>query len=142
MRLQQLENLASTGQLKKEPPAAAEFNGLLTAGRAKLKDAGTASLSLESRFDLAYNAAHALALAALRWHGYRSENRFAVFQCLVHTIELPQAQMRILSDAHGKRNRAEYEGAMDVTGSMVDSIVSATKMVLAGVEKLGPVGKK
>jgi len=32
-------------------------------------------LSLEGRFDLAYNAAHALALAALRHRGYRSDNR-------------------------------------------------------------------
>jgi hypothetical protein len=45
-----------------------------------LKDAHHQGLSLESRFDLAYNAAHALCLAALRWHGYRSGNRFIVFQ--------------------------------------------------------------
>jgi len=32
----------------------------------------------------AYNAAHAAALATLRWHGYRSENRFTVFLCLTH----------------------------------------------------------
>lgn len=51
-------------------------------GRVRLKDAANATLGLESRFDLAYNAAHALSLAALRWHGYRSENRYLVFQTL------------------------------------------------------------
>jgi hypothetical protein len=45
----------------------------------RLQDARQPILSLESRFDLAYNAAHASALSALRAHGYRSENRFLVF---------------------------------------------------------------
>lgn len=43
-------------------------------------------LARENRFDLAYNASHALALAALRYNGYRSENRYLVFQALVHTV--------------------------------------------------------
>ena len=77
-----LENLARIGKLKKERVSQAEFDGLLKSGRARLADARTPSLSLQSRFDLAYNASHALALAALRWHGYRSENRYLVFQCL------------------------------------------------------------
>jgi type I restriction enzyme M protein len=38
-----------------------------------------ATLALESRFDLAYDAAHALSFAALRWHGYRSGNRYIVW---------------------------------------------------------------
>jgi hypothetical protein len=41
------------------------------AALARLTDSAKNSNSLESRFDLAYNAAHALCLAALRWHGYR-----------------------------------------------------------------------
>ena len=81
-----LENLAKIGQLKKEPPDRVELEGLLQAGRNKLKDAANASNSFESRFDLAYNAAHALSLAALRRHGYRSGNRYLVFQVLPHTL--------------------------------------------------------
>jgi hypothetical protein len=73
-----LENLAKIGKLKKEAVSQAEFDGLIKSGRARLSDARTVKLSLESRFDLAYNASHALALAALRWHGYRSENRYLV----------------------------------------------------------------
>jgi hypothetical protein len=66
----------------------------------RLRDAENATPSLESRFDLAYNAAHALSLAALRWHGYRSENRYLVFQCLEHTIGLEKPQWRVLDQAH------------------------------------------
>lgn len=62
-----LDNLTGPGKpLKAEPPDASELEGLRRSGLARLKDARNQTLSLESRFDLAYNAAHALSLAALR----------------------------------------------------------------------------
>lgn len=51
-----------------------------------------ASLSTEGRSLSAYNAAHAAALTALRSHGYRSENRYMVFQRLTHTLNWPAAR--------------------------------------------------
>ena len=67
-----LDNLAGPNKpLRVEPPDATEFTNLLRSGRTRLKDAGSKSLATESRFDLGYNAAHALCLAALRWHGYQ-----------------------------------------------------------------------
>ncbi len=75
MPIPALDSLVRIGQLSEEPPAASELEGLLRSGRARLDDAAKTSLHIESRFDLGYNAAHALALAALRWHGYRSESR-------------------------------------------------------------------
>ena len=86
MTSQKLNNLVKTGSLKAEPGSQAEFDGLVRSGRARLIDAQNETLAIESRFDLAYNAAHALSLAALRWHGYRSENRYLVFQVLEHTL--------------------------------------------------------
>ena len=65
----QLDNLVGIGKLKTEPAAETELWGLIRSGTRRLEDAARAELSLESRFDLAYNAAHALALAALRFHG-------------------------------------------------------------------------
>ena len=114
MSLPPLDNLVRIRQLKTEPAAKTEIDGLMRSGNARLKDAQLTSLSLDSRFDLAYNAAHAFSLAALRWHGYRSENRYIVFQCLEHTVRLPPEQWRILEQAHRKRNIAEYEGDLDV----------------------------
>src|SRR5690242_7031037 len=99
----QLDNLVKIGKLKTEAFAKAELDGLIHSGLARLVDAENATLSFESRFDLAYNAAHALALAALRCHGYRSENRYVVFQALVHTLGLPNEQWRVLDQAHVKR---------------------------------------
>lgn len=134
-----LDNLVRIGKLKTEPPAQAEFDGLVRSGRVRLRDAENATLSLESRFDLAYNAAHALSLAALRWHGYRSENRYLVFQCLEHTIGLEKAQWRVLDQAHNKRNLAEYEGDLDVDDALVEALIRAAHTVAERVAVLGPV---
>ncbi|MEK7322169.1 MAG: hypothetical protein AABZ84_03720 [Pseudomonadota bacterium] len=136
-----LDNLVRIGQLKAEPPAQAEFDGLVRSGRVRLKDAENASLGLESRFDLAYNAAHALSLAALRWHGYRSENRYLVFQTLTHTLALEAPQWRVLDQAHRKRNLAEYEGDLDVDEALVAAIIRVVHAVAERVAVLGPVAK-
>ena len=100
-----LENLAGTGKpLLAEAPDAVEVAGLLRSGRARLTDARNAALSLESRFDLAYNAAHALCLAALRRHGFRARHRYIVFQVLPHTLGLGPEVWRVLAKAHDLRN--------------------------------------
>lgn len=85
----ELENLARIGKLKHEPPVQRELEGLLSSARARLADATSDHLSFDSRFDLAYNAAHALGLYALRRAGFRSDNRYLVFQTLPHTLGLP-----------------------------------------------------
>ena len=82
----ELANLARIGKLKAEPGTPGEIGGLLTSGSEQLADARNEGLALSSRFYLAYNAAHAFSLAALRWHGYRSDSRYLVFQALPHTL--------------------------------------------------------
>ena len=81
------------------------------------------ALSAESRFDLAYNASHALALAALRRQGYRSENRAIVFQVLEQTAGMPAAKWRVLSKCHDMRNLAEYEGHADIDPRLLTELV-------------------
>ncbi len=109
-----LENLVRSGGLNKEPPDRKECEGLLRSAIDRLKDAHSPALSFASRFDLAYNAAHALALTALRLQGYRSDKRYLVFQCLAHTIDASKVQVRLFALCHERRNMAEYEGYMDV----------------------------
>jgi hypothetical protein len=129
------ENLTGPGKpLRAEPPDAREFAGLQQLGLARLKDAQTDTLALESRFDLAYNAAHALCLAALRWHGCRSGNRFIVFQLLPHTLGLGPEVWRVLSKCHDARNLGEYEGMLEVDSRLVIDLISACKQV---ANKLG-----
>ena len=93
-----LDALCGPGkQLTKEPADSKEFEGLKRSGVARLRDASNPSLALESRFDLGYNAAHVLCLAALRWHGYRSGNRFVVFQVLPHTLGLGPSLFKVVA---------------------------------------------
>ena len=141
MSLPPLDNLVRIGKLKAEVPTRVEFDGLVRSGELRLKDAGNTTLSLESRFDLAYNAAHALALAALRWHGYRSENRYLVFQSLTHTLSLPNEQWRVLDQAHHKRNLAEYEGDLDIDDALLAAMIRVTHEVLNRVSALGPLAE-
>ena len=132
----QLDNLVRIGQLKAEPAAESELQGLVRSGVRRLDDAAREDLSLESRFDLAYNAARALALAALRFRGYRSESRYLVFQCLQHTLALPPEQWRVLDEAHRKRNLAEYEGEMDVEEQLVAALLRVAWEVATRMENL------
>lgn len=134
-----LENLAKIGKLKKEAVSQAEFDGLVKSGRTRLADARTPSLAIESRFDLAYNGSHALALAALRWHGYRSENRYLVFQCLEQTLGLAPEHWRVLALCHERRNVAEYQGHLDIEERLVTDLMRITEAVLEKVIALGKV---
>src|SRR5450432_4105744 len=86
MSKQELDNLVRINRLKAEPGSRSEFLGMVKSARTRLADAQNESLDPDSQFDLAYGAAHRLALAALRHQGYRSEHRITVFQTLVHTL--------------------------------------------------------
>ena len=136
MSLPELDNLVRIGQLKAEPRNVQEAKRMLAMARTRLSDANLNKLSIEGRFTSAYNAAHAAALAALRWHGYRSENRYTVFQCLTHTLGWPANRWRVLDAAHQKRNLAEYEGYLDVEESTVAEMYELVQSLIADVQRL------
>ena len=135
-----LENLCGSGQsLRKEAPGAKELAGLERSGLRRLADAEKQANSLESRFDLAYNAAHALCLAALRRSGYRATNRYIVFQVLPHTLGVGPEVWRVLARCHDLRNRGEYEGDLYVDERLLTDLINACKIVAAALHKLPPV---
>ena len=136
MSLPELDNLVRIGQLKAEPRNAQEVTRMLAMAQTRLSDAKLSKLSLEGRFTSAYNAAHAAALAALRWHGYRSENRYTVFQCLTHTLGWPANRWRVLDTAHQKRNLAEYEGYLEVEESTVAEMCALVQGLIVDVQTL------
>lgn len=136
MTLSNLENLVKTNKLKVEPFEKNEFQGLVKSGKARLRDASNAKLAQESQFDLAYNAAHSLALAALRWHGYRPDNRYIVFQVLPHTLGIGPEVWRVLAKCHDMRNIAEYEGYLEIDEQILKDLLSATQIIFSAVENL------
>ncbi len=132
----ELENLVRIGKLAVEPATPGEIEGLLKSGRERLADARNEVLALSSRFDLAYNAAHAFSLAALRWRGYRSDSRYLVFQALPHSLGLPVAVWRVLAKAHELRNVAEYEGHFDADTTILKNLIEAAEAVQVAVAAL------
>ena len=136
----QLERLAGPGgALTAEPPDAREFAGLVRSGLARLKDAEKIANSLESRFDLAYGAAHALCLAALRYHGFRPSKRYIVFQVLPDSLGLGPEVWRVLDKCHTLRNRTEYEGVLDVDDRIVTDLIAACRTVASKISELRPL---
>ncbi|MGF1608901.1 MAG: hypothetical protein ACFCUQ_05870 [Kiloniellales bacterium] len=141
MSISELDNLVAIGKLKAEPGTRAELDGLVDSAKKRLADARNESLAPESRFDLAYNAAHGFALAALRQKGYRSVNRYVVFQALEHTLGLAPAIWRVLAKAHTDRNLAEYEGRSEIDEQLLADLIHCTALLESAVAKLDPLPK-
>ncbi len=139
--IEQLQNLLAIRKLKPEPPDIREFDGLLLTAKRMIPDAELEQLSPHSRFQLAYDAAHSLALAALRWHGYRASDRYIVFQTLPHTLNFPQGKWRLLDNCHQRRNAALYEGAFQEDERLISELIAVTKDLLEAVEKLPPIAE-
>ena len=131
-----LDNLCGPGKpLRQEAPDPAESAGLERSGRVRLADAKNAANSLESRFDLAYNAAHALCLAALRRSGFRAANRYVVFQVLPHTLGLGAEVWRVLDKCHKLRNQGEYEGDLSIDERIVRDLIAACDAVATALRR-------
>lgn len=140
MSLKELDNLVEAGLLKSEPADRQEFGGLVASARKRLADAKKVELSAESKFDLAYNAAHSLALAAMRRHGYRPANRrYIVFQALTQTLGIKPEIWRVLDKCHGRRNSFEYDGTFDVDDRLLMDLMAAAEQLQAAVDALGPL---
>jgi uncharacterized protein (UPF0332 family) len=135
---EQLRNLERIGRLVPEPTSRAEIQRLLGLAEASLSGARTASLAVEPRYQLAYSAAHHLALAALRANDYRTAtregHRMLVFQILPNTAGVDVGVSRTLDRAHRKRNELEYTGAVDVPASETEDLIAAVDRLKKSVE--------
>jgi hypothetical protein len=131
-----LKNLERIKDLHIQPSDKREFDGLLKAAVERLTEVENLGLSYAIRFDLAYNAAYGLALAALRAAGFRSGKRYLVFQCLAHTVDLNKHAVQLFSVCHDRRNRAEYEGHLESDESLLEELIVNTRQLLQAVEKL------
>jgi len=116
---------------------------MIRSARIRLADINVQGLSEAGRFSAAYGAAYgaaySLAAAALRWYGFRPENRFIAFQCLRHTVGLEAGKVRFLGKCHDIRNQAEYEGILDTTPQLLEELISVTRELLRAVEALETV---
>ena len=133
-----LDNLCGPGKdLAREAPDEQEYAGLIDDGMRKLNDARNPELFLGSRFDLAYNAAFSLSLAALRRLGYRPVNkRFIVFQVLPHTLNLGPEVWRVLDNCHNLRSKSVYHGVVNIDERLVEDLIEACRKVAGKISAL------
>jgi hypothetical protein len=101
-------------------PSAKEIAGLLALGDRNLADAGIRGLSAEGRFQFAYNAALAMATAALHAAGYRTSSNVPghhalTLESLAYTIGVAAALVRKLDAYRRKRNRVSYDAPAAVS---------------------------
>lgn len=142
MGKQELDNLVKIGSLKAEAASRKEFDGMAASARRSLVDAQNENIETDSQFELAYGAAHRLALAALRQQGYRSENRITVFQTLAHTLGTDPDDIQTFLRAHNERNLAEYEGRTNIDAKLLAKLILCTKKLETAVGKLTPPAGK
>lgn len=122
--------------LKPEPPDPQEIRRLVGVAETWLGDSSRTDLSSETRFVLAYGAAHAICVAALRRLGYRTSKRYLVFQLLPATLGLGPEVWRVLDKAHEKRNLLEYEGMADIEPQLLVDTLRAAAAVLAAWQEV------
>lgn len=139
MTLEKLNNLVKINKLKREPPNQKEFDSMVSSAKRGLQDAKVEGLSEEGKFSILYGAAHAISLATMRWHGYRSDNRYLVFQCLQHAIGLDPVKWRVLDQCHRTRNLAEYEGRLEIAPQLTKELFAILEELVTRVESLGPI---
>ena len=124
-----LENLIGKG-LEREPANKVEIERLLDKIATKLADARVESISLETRFDIAYEALLQIGLVALRNHHLRPNSRGGhhaiALQSLPLTIGYPREKVRILDEFRKQRAAGLYDGSFSPSESELRELIVAT----------------
>ena len=129
-----LESLLQTGQLKEHSVDGKEIRKLLAAARRSLKDARVEEISLELRFDAAYNSILQSALIALMVNGFRPStnqpgHHRTVLQLLPKTMGLPAKRLAVLDTLRRKRNVSNYDGEDIDEGSFLQCVKEAERLL-------------
>jgi len=117
-----------------------EIKHLLRLADRDLVDCLNESLSLDWRFNIAYNAALQCAAAVLVAAGFRAAkegHHYRVIQALRHTLALDEKTILKLDAFRKKRNVAEYDQAGSVTRTELNEMIGlANDIRIAVREKL------
>lgn len=129
--------------LREEATSPSEVQGLLASAAAFLADAKRDGNSDQTRYNIAYEAAHALALAAMRACGLRPAqgpgHRAMVFSVLDATTVAPPKVCIPLSKANEKRNRLTYDGLTTFSRAELEELIQCVQaldsIVREGISK-------
>ena len=121
-----LENLIGKG-LQREPASNEEILRFIAKINTKLADAKNEHISLDSRFDLAYEALLQIGLAALRANNMRPDSRgghhILALQTLHTSIGYPKEKLRLLDEFRRQRAVGLYDGSFLPTQAELDELI-------------------
>jgi len=127
-----LDNLIGKG-LQREPCDAAEITRFLDKIGTKLHDASNPAISLESRFDIAYEAMLQAGLTALRAHDLRPDARgghhILALQTLEKSIGFPGDKIRFIDSFRKQRAAGLYDGSFEPSEAEVTALRAAAEEV-------------
>lgn len=137
-----LDNLLKIGQLKAHPRDEAEIAKLLGAARRYLEDAGSTTVSAETRFDAAYKALMQVGLAALMAKGFRPDagktgHHATILQSLTLTLGIDGKRVAVLDALRRKRNLLDYSGDDVDEGSVKACIEHAGRLLKEAQAQIG-----
>ncbi len=132
-----LDNLARIGKLKAHAADEREIARLLESADRALKDASAATLSSDSRLELAYRALMQAALAAILANGYRPStsepgHHQLLIQMLPKTIGIAPGRVQVLEAYRKARNQSDYRG-MPVSDAVARDCAGDARLLLADV---------
>lgn len=141
---EELNNLARIGQLDKVPFSAALLQKMLATARTRLQDAQRTDNSTETRFDCAYTAIRAVADAALHAQGWRTStskpgHHQTTLGCLVHTLAISPATVRVLDALRKQRNLSDYDGELVTDQALHECLQQAQALCQLAEQKLAPL---
>jgi len=142
-----LNNLARIGLLDKVPFSAALLHKMLATARTRLQDAQRTDNSLETRFDCAYTAIRAVADAALLAQGWRTAtskpgHHQTTIGCLVHTLGVSPAMVRVLDALRKQRNLSDYDGELVTDQALHECLQQAAALCRLAEQQLQPLMNK
>jgi hypothetical protein len=131
------ESWLKEGRLKRHKPAAQEIASLAALADRRLADSRAIGVSAEGRFMLAYNAALALATAALHASGYRTSSNLpghhaVTIASLALTMGADPAAVSALDAWRKKRHRAMYDAA-EVSEHELRELIALVEKLRAGL---------
>ena len=144
---EELNNLARIGMLDKVPFSAALLQKMLATAHTRLQDAQRTNNSPETRFDCAYTAIRAVADAALHAHGWRTStskpgHHQTTIGCLVHTLGVSPATVRVLDALRKQRNLSDYDGELVTDQALHECLQQAATLIRLAEQQLQPLMNK
>lgn len=120
--------------LQEITPDPAMISRLLKAAERNLSDAGVVKISLESRFDMAYQSILQSANAALQASGYRTltskpGHHQTMLQLLIKTAGVDRETLIVLDALRRQRNIVDYSGDLIPESAVSECVAQAEYLI-------------